>query len=76
LGLNAPKEHLAASFASAAKHDLVKGFAVGRTIFEDAAKAWFAGKIDDKQAIEMMHGNYSAICGIWAKACERKGEAA
>ena len=76
LGLNAPKEHLAASFASAAKHDLVKGFAVGRTIFADAAKAWFAGKIDDKQAIEMMHDNYSAICDIWAMACEKKGEAA
>jgi 5-dehydro-2-deoxygluconokinase len=33
LGLDAPEEELAASFETAAGFDLVKGFAVGRTIF-------------------------------------------
>jgi len=42
LGLDAPKNDLSASFAVAAKHDLVKGFAVGRTIFARAARNWFA----------------------------------
>ena len=43
LGLVAPVMDLAASFAMAAKHPLVKGFAVGRTIFGDAARAWMKG---------------------------------
>ena len=47
LGLEAPTDELAASFAVAARHDLVKGFAVGRTIFADAARAWLGGAITD-----------------------------
>ena len=38
LGLDAPEAELAASFETAAGFDLVKGFAVGRTIFGDAAR--------------------------------------
>ena len=38
LGLDAPAEELAASFALAARQPLVKGFAVGRTIFADAGR--------------------------------------
>ncbi len=75
LGLDAPKEHLAASFASAAKHDLVKGFAVGRTIFGDTARAWFADTISDEQAVEQMSKNYATICKIWDEARNMKGEA-
>jgi len=37
LGLDASRDHLRASFRAAAKHDLVKGFAVGRSIFANAA---------------------------------------
>ena len=76
LGLDAPIEHLAASFASAAKNDLVKGFAVGRTIFGDTARAWFADEISDDQAVEQMSENYSALCELWDKARDRKGKAA
>ena len=75
LGLDAPKEHLAASFASAAKHDLVKGFAVGCTIFGDTARAWFADNISDEQAVEQMSKNYAAICDLWDKARDMKDEA-
>ncbi|NCW61960.1 MAG: DUF2090 domain-containing protein, partial [Rhodobacteraceae bacterium] len=39
LGLDASEAELAASFAMAAQQPLVKGFAVGRTIFGDAARA-------------------------------------
>ena len=52
LGLDAPEAELAASFAMAAKQPLVKGFAVGRTIFGDAARAWMAGDIGDAEAID------------------------
>ena len=54
LGLEAPTEELAASFAVAARHDLVKGFAVGRTIFADAARAWLGGAITDAEAVDDM----------------------
>ncbi len=68
LGLDAPQAELEASFALAAKFDLVKGFAVGRTIFGEAARQWMAGKIDDAGAIEMMNNNYAALCAIWDEA--------
>src|SRR6185295_10792772 len=47
LGLEASEAALAASFATAAPHRLCKGFAVGRSIFGEAAAAWFAGSIGD-----------------------------
>lgn len=68
LGLEAPVTHLAKSFSSAAKHPLVKGFAVGRTIFGESAKAWFAGDIGDEEAVNKMSGNYKSLCDLWDTA--------
>lgn len=68
LGLDAPEEELAASFALAAKQPLVKGFAVGRTIFGDAARAWLPGNITDGEAVAEMAENYQRLCGIWDAA--------
>ena len=65
LGLDASEESLADSLALAASHDLVKGFAIGRTIFGDAARGWLAGKMTDVQAVEDMAAKYSRLCGIW-----------
>ncbi|SFV28409.1 5-dehydro-2-deoxygluconokinase [Devosia crocina] len=68
LGLDAPEAELRQSFAVAAEFDLVKGFAVGRTIFGAAARAWFADKIDDDQAVAQMRENYARLCQIWDAA--------
>lgn len=68
LGLDAPEAELAASFALAAKQPLVKGFAVGRTIFGQAARDWMQGKITDDVAVETMVGNFSRLCEIWDAA--------
>lgn len=68
LGLDAPEEDLAASFQLAAAHDLVKGFAVGRTIFGDAARAWLRGDLSNKQAVAQMADRYGRLCKIWDKA--------
>ncbi|MEY4696785.1 MAG: 5-dehydro-2-deoxygluconokinase, partial [Pseudomonadota bacterium] len=76
LGLDAAEPELAASLALAARHDLVKGFAVGRTIFGDAARGWLAGKISDDEAISMMVDRYSRLCHIWDEARAKKGHAA
>ena len=68
LGLDAPEAELAASFALAAKQPLVKGFAVGRTIFGDAARGWLAGKITDGEAVAEMAEKFTRLCNIWDKA--------
>ncbi|GGB17955.1 bifunctional 5-dehydro-2-deoxygluconokinase/5-dehydro-2-deoxyphosphogluconate aldolase [Allosediminivita pacifica] len=68
LGLDAPEADLARGFETAARHPLVKGFAVGRTIFGDAARAWFRGEIDDAQAVAEMTERYARLCGVWDRA--------
>lgn len=68
LGLDAPADALAESFGIAARHDLVKGFAVGRTIFGSIARDWFAGKTDDEAAISGMAERFNALCTIWDEA--------
>lgn len=68
LGLDAPIADLKTSFEAAAKHDLVKGFAVGRTIFAAAAREWLLGAISDQDAIDQMTDKYSALCEIWDAA--------
>lgn len=68
LGLDAPEDQLAASFATAAQFDLVKGFAVGRTIFADAARKWLAGKITNEEAVADMSARFERLCRIWDAA--------
>lgn len=68
LGLDAPQEELEASFALAARQPLVKGFAVGRTIFSDAARAWMADEMTDTQARDQMANRYARLCEIWDRA--------
>ena len=65
LGLDAPEWELAASFEIAARYDLVKGFAVGRTIFGDAARAWMKGELSDAAAVSHMATRYGRLCEIW-----------
>lgn len=65
LGLDAPEAELAASFAKAARHPLVRGFAVGRTIFGDAARDWLAGRIGDDAAVAQMAERYARLCDLW-----------
>jgi len=76
LGLDAPAAELEASFATAAQFDLVKGFAVGRTIFGDAARQWFAGSMSDEEAVFEMATKYKNLCNVWDRARARKGMAA
>ena len=75
LGLGSGEDELAASFREAARHPLVKGFAVGRTIFAAPARAWIAGEIDDAEAIARMADNFRRLCGLWDEA-RKTGEKA
>jgi 5-dehydro-2-deoxygluconokinase len=68
LGLEAPEEDLASAFEIARRCRQVKGFAVGRTIFAEPAQAWFAGKIDDAEAVRRMADSFARLCEAWRAA--------
>jgi len=70
LGLDAREEDLASSLALAAAQPLVKGFAIGRTIFSDAARAWFTGRMTDADAVAQMSDRYARLCRSWDAARE------
>jgi 5-dehydro-2-deoxygluconokinase len=65
LGLDAPEEELAKGFAAAAGQPIVKGFAVGRTIFSAAAQAFLAGKMTDEEAAADMAQRFQRLVDIW-----------
>jgi len=65
LGLSAPSSALVSSFAAAAPFRIVKGFAVGRTIFEETARQWFRGVIGDEAAVKRMAANLAALVSAW-----------
>jgi 5-dehydro-2-deoxygluconokinase len=68
LGMEASEEELERGFALAARHPICKGFAVGRSIFMDAARLWFAGGITDQDVISRVQKNYSSLVATWRKA--------
>lgn len=72
LGLDAPAEELEAGFAATAATPIVKGFAVGRTIFMAAAEAWLAGRMDDETAIADMARRFGALTELWIATRDRK----
>ena len=52
----------------AASFPLVRGFAVGRTVFGQVARDWMAGRIVDADAVATMADNYARLCRIWDEA--------
>lgn len=68
LGLSIPHEQLIESFAPAARAGIVKGFAVGRTIFSGVAERWFKSEIDDEAAIAELANNLAGLVEAWRSA--------
>jgi 5-dehydro-2-deoxygluconokinase len=68
LGMESDVESLAGGFKAAAACPLVRGFAVGRTIFADAAQGWFAGRMSDAEAVDAVATRYEAIIALWEAA--------
>jgi 5-dehydro-2-deoxygluconokinase len=65
LGLEAPEEELAKGFKAVAHKKHVKGFAVGRTIFNEAAQNWLKGAITDEAAVNMMADKFQSLVTLW-----------
>lgn len=68
LGLDAPEAELASAFALAAAEPLVKGFAIGRTIFAEPAALWLGGKMSDDEAVSQMEQTFARLTSSWTKA--------
>lgn len=75
LGLAAPRQELLASFAAVADIPLVKGFAVGRTIWNEPAERWLKGEIDDAAAVDLLAANFRELVDGWHAARGRKAAA-
>jgi 5-dehydro-2-deoxygluconokinase len=68
LGLDAPMDALTAALAIAKRAKSVRGFAVGRTIFAEAAKAWFAGTASEEETVSAMAQKFGALVAAWEEA--------
>jgi 5-dehydro-2-deoxygluconokinase len=71
LGLEVPEAELEAAFAAAASEPKVKGFAVGRTIFNGAARRWLKGDISDEAAIADMAERFQRLVDAWQRVSSR-----
>ncbi len=67
LGLDASEEQVALSFEVAARHTVCRGFAIGRTIFGQPARDWFAGSIDDSTAVARITAGYTRMIELWRR---------
>ena len=74
LGLDAPLDELSAQIAAGAAQPLCRGFAVGRSIFGDAARAWFEQRMDDDGAIDMIATRYRTLLHSFASAAAAAGD--
>jgi len=72
LGLNAPVETLARGFADARQSATCRGFAVGRTLFQQPATQWLAGAIDDAALIAAIRGNFETLIDAWRASRESR----
>lgn len=65
LGLDAPVSVLRDGFKTAANYPIVKGFAVGRTIFGEPSQAWLKREIDDAELVNRIRDNYLQLIALW-----------
>ena len=68
LGLSQTQDQVLAGISAAAPFPLVKGFAVGRTIFHDVAGQWLKGELDDEGAIARLTENLRVLAEAWRRA--------
>ena len=65
LGLDAPEDKFKAVFDASANVPLVKGFAVGRTIFGQPSGEWLSGKLTDDELIAEVSERYRRLIKLW-----------
>ena len=68
LGQAADAATLAAGFREARASRSCRGFAVGRTIFEQPSRKWLAGEIDDAALKRAVRANFESLIRVWREA--------
>jgi len=76
LGLESSEEVLENVFHEAATDSVVKGFAVGRTIFAETALGWLRGEIDDATAVAELTKRFARLVDSWKRAKRANSSAA
>jgi 5-dehydro-2-deoxygluconokinase len=65
LGQNAGIDTLAKGFRDARASASCRGFAVGRTVFQEPSIKWLAGAIDDAALMRAIRANFEALIDAW-----------
>jgi 5-dehydro-2-deoxygluconokinase len=68
LGQSATIDELRAGFRAARESTTCRGFAVGRTIFEEPSRRWLAGTIDDETLIREVRSKFEKLIDAWRAA--------
>jgi len=75
LGLESSPASLEQAFQTAGSSKRVCGFAIGRTIFAEAAENWLGGRIDDAAAVRTMAERFRGLVAAWRKVFPRGADA-
>jgi 5-dehydro-2-deoxygluconokinase len=73
LGQSATIDELGAGFRAARESTICRGFAIGRTIFEEPSRRWLAGAIDDDTLIREVRAKFEMLINAW-RAVRRVGQ--
>ena len=68
LGLNAGIDTLTSAFRDARDSATCRGFAVGRTIFQEPSRGWLADRLDDAELKRAIRANFEALIDAWRRA--------
>jgi 5-dehydro-2-deoxygluconokinase len=72
LGQGLEGEKLAESFVAASSEPFCRGFAIGRSIYGEAARGWLAGEVDDKELVSSVAAEYERMVSLWQSRKERR----
>jgi len=65
LGQSATIDALRAGFRAARASRTCRGFAVGRTIFEEPSRRWLSGAIDDATLVQEVRAKFEMLIDAW-----------
>jgi 5-dehydro-2-deoxygluconokinase len=72
LGQALEEAKLGELFAAAASEPLCNGFAIGRSIYKEAARRWLAGEIDDEELMSSVTKGYERMSTLWQQRTEQQ----
>ena len=74
LGLAGNADDIVDCFHTTTDYPRIKGFAVGRTIFQSPAQDWLMGQIDDEEVILQLKQNFEFLINGWRSTRVAKAE--